>query len=165
MRPRSPGFTAAARIRPGRAAGQREDRVRAPDRDQVHEAHDVVNGRSAGQPSCRGGSAIGADHYGAWTVAGISLSVPRTLFHTISFIRSIGIRSGFEKSTVSDSAAISELTVFVAVNEEPAVIAVCGRRFGTLPKAAVIRVAAVSNWLIGRTPSSSCMVCSTETVE
>jgi len=66
---------------------------------------------------------------------------------------------------VSDSAAIGEPTVFVAVNEEPAVIAACGLRFGTLPKAAVIGVAAVSNWLIGRAPSSSCMVCSTETVE
>jgi len=66
---------------------------------------------------------------------------------------------------VSDYAAIGELAVFVAVNEAPAVIAVSGRRFGTLPKAAVIGVAAATNWLIGRTPSSSSMVGSTETVE
>ena len=93
------------------------------------------------------------------------LSLPRTLFHRISFMSRIGIWSGREKSIVADASASGAVAVFVAVSDACGVTTSYGVGLGVVVNAFAIELAAASNWVIGGTPRIVSIVRRTETDE
>jgi len=91
--------------------------------------------------------------------------LPRALFHRIRFIRCIGIWSGWEKSIRAEAPDSGAFGPFVAVSDTCGATTLKGWRFGVDVKAAVIGVAAASNWLIAGTPTIASIVRKTDTEE
>src|SRR3954466_4251950 len=81
------------------------------------------------------------------------------------FIFPMGIRSGSSKSIFADALVPDVFGPFVAVSDTVGSLAVNGRMFGVVEKAASIGFVAASNRLIGGTPRRSSIVRSTDTEE